>query len=71
VTAYTKVTGAWVDGFPATLDQAGQVLRESLANAEFVTVVISDFHAAPRSVTLSGPAARTLARLADKSMYKA
>jgi hypothetical protein len=67
VTSYKKVTGAWVDGFPATLDQAGRALRESLATAEFVTVVVSDLHAMPRSVTLSGSLARGLDTLTDTS----
>jgi hypothetical protein len=67
VTSSKKVTGVWVDGFPATMGQAGRALREALATAEFLTVVVSDLHSVPRTVTLDGPLARDLATLTDMS----
>jgi hypothetical protein len=63
VTWFAQDTGVWVDGFPVGLEQAGQALRESLANAQYVSVVVSDFHSMPRMVSLSGRNTQMLADL--------
>jgi hypothetical protein len=60
---YRKITGAWVDGFPVPVDQAGRSLRGFLSEADFVTVVVADGRDAPHSVTFSGTPARHIADL--------
>lgn len=59
----TKITGAWVDGMVAPVEQAGQSLRALLSEAEAVYMVISDGHSELRSVTVRGRLARRLADL--------
>lgn len=63
-----KNTGVWVDGLSATMGQAGQALREALATAEFLTVIVSDLQSVPRMITLDGPLARDIGVLADTSV---
>jgi hypothetical protein len=61
--AYTKITGAWVDGMAVPLDQAGRSLRALLSEADMVSLVISDGVTGLRSVTVCGLPARRLADL--------
>lgn len=61
---YRKVTGAWVDGVPVPVDDAGRSLGRFLSEADFVTVVVADDHNAPHTVSFSGVSARHIAELA-------
>jgi hypothetical protein len=63
---HQKVTGAWVDGFPVPVEQAGRLLRGFLSEGDFVTVVVADARDEPHSVTLSGTPARRMAELAKE-----
>jgi hypothetical protein len=61
---YRKITGAYVDGFGASVEQASQALRSFLTDADFVSVVVSNGHDPTHLVTFTGIHARDLADLA-------
>ena len=60
---YRKVTGAWVDGVPVPVGDAGRSLSGFLSEADFVTVVVADGHSVPHTVSFSGTPARHIVDL--------
>jgi hypothetical protein len=63
MTPDNAITGAYVDGFGASVEQASQALRSFLADADFVSVVVSNGHEPTHLVTFTGIHARELADL--------